>query len=444
MHPVIPEFSLFKSLRSFTWHGAGNPLDAIALTQCLQACAESLEDLTVAVCSSCAMFFSSKAPPFVLTRLTRLKLIGANFGDHAAADVIRTLCIPSLQSLRLEACQAVSNLLERLMELDQTMAWTTLEIVQRHSGSRRSKAANRSVARAVPLVLEETPSLTQLFLSLHLIAKESWYQICHASRGLQELRQLSLHHHHRTIPTEQGPNFSHTIAWRLPVPVWLRSAARNGHLECLGIDGDPLKLVSGQPVISPTWHPSGKLTGLEQMEILGKLAPPSRCRLLHVRNGGPSGEHETLEATWPWEGRSSVPTHHQYPTPAMANCVDNLTPELEAFAAWAFGETGLPELRVLARGDFSHDGRFAASQVLLCRREPTAAHPRPFRHVAADDRALRNYVQSRMDFLEACPGESLFPSVHGYDHKDDGVAYHNISEDEGEGGDISELEDEDE
>jgi hypothetical protein len=37
------------------------------------------------------------------------------------------------------------------------------------------------------------------------------------------------------------------------------------------------------------------------------------------------------------------------------------------FADWAFGAEGLPDLQVLAWGDFSHEGRYARHNVLLCR-----------------------------------------------------------------------------
>jgi hypothetical protein len=40
---------------------------------------------------------------------------------------------------------------------------------------------------------------------------------------------------------------------------------------------------------------------------------------------------------------------------------------LKSFADWAFGPTGLPNLLVIAFGDFSQDGRFSGSHIFIFR-----------------------------------------------------------------------------
>jgi hypothetical protein len=47
--------------------------------------------------------------------------------------------------------------------------------------------------------------------------------------------------------------------------------------------------------------------------------------------------------------------------------LDKVDSALLQFALWAFSEDGLPDLQILAWGDFSHNGRWRACNALLCR-----------------------------------------------------------------------------
>ncbi|KKZ61360.1 hypothetical protein EMCG_04005 [[Emmonsia] crescens] len=95
------------------------------------------------------------------------------------------------------------------------------------------------------------------------------------------------------------------------------------------------------------------------------------------------------------------------------------------FVNWAFGRNGLPHLRILAYGDFSHQGRFKNSQLLFCRKGAAVSgvqagnwfgsryltHARAsqlsFRLMAEQDKELWRSLNLRPFDLGVCPTENL-------------------------------------
>lgn len=67
------------------------------------------------------------------------------------------------------------------------------------------------------------------------------------------------------------------------------------------------------------------------------------------------------------------------------------------FAEWAFSADGLPDLTVLAWGDFSHEGHFSQYNRLYCRSKTG------YRRLNASDISLWDLVNVNMDMLAACP-----------------------------------------
>jgi hypothetical protein len=94
-------------------------------------------------------------------------------------------------------------------------------------------------------------------------------------------------------------------------------------------------------------------------------------------------------------------------------------PDVLNFAHWAFGPDGLPELEILAYGDFSFQGR--QPNMLLCRSqdltenmtnespdtEAAKASNGLYRQVLKEDTRLWEIVQDHSEFLEACPEDYL-------------------------------------
>ena len=96
------------------------------------------------------------------------------------------------------------------------------------------------------------------------------------------------------------------------------------------------------------------------------MKPRSGIKLLHVRTSGAEKEDQG-------DGVSEsglelhVPSHIATKNANMAifqkmksnHHRSQKIPGLSALAMWAFGPYGLPNLKVLAYGDFSHHGRYA-------------------------------------------------------------------------------------
>ena len=82
--------------------------------------------------------------------------------------------------------------------------------------------------------------------------------------------------------------------------------------------------------------------------------------------------------------------------------------ELYTFVLWIFGDDHLPNLQVLAFGDFSYGNRYYERNILLCKQDPKEGGLN-FRVMGKEeicgfeDRGLLNF-----DFLSACSKVNLY------------------------------------
>lgn len=117
------------------------------------------------------------------------------------------------------------------------------------------------------------------------------------------------------------------------------------------------------------------------------LAPYSKdvsCRLLHLRAAGDS------LAKLDYEGHVE-------------------RDEIDEFADWVFGPDGIPELLVLAYGDFAFREIHEHHNVLYCRNDVVqgGGHVPNFKPLEPTNEALWDWVQGNMDALSACAYKSL-------------------------------------
>jgi hypothetical protein len=103
---------------------------------------------------------------------------------------------------------------------------------------------------------------------------------------------------------------------------------------------------------------------------------------------------------------------------AMPSAPQNLL----SVAQWSFGPTGLPDLKVLAYGDFSYNGRYVWQNWLFCRSQyglelaeqdcnldlaATLKLNFTFGEVAKSDWELQELIDSHSEMLEACPEDTI-------------------------------------
>jgi hypothetical protein len=85
-----------------------------------------------------------------------------------------------------------------------------------------------------------------------------------------------------------------------------------------------------------------------------------------------------------------------------------LTAEVLNFAEWAFSPDGLPDLKILAYGDFSNEGRWAKYNMLLCRdQSPLEQMGSKFRVLIDLDTFYWDLIDDNMDMLAACPADPI-------------------------------------
>ena len=102
----------------------------------------------------------------------------------------------------------------------------------------------------------------------------------------------------------------------------------------------------------------------------------------------------------------NVPPYSGIPTPYI---IYGRVHALRELADWAFGLSGLPELRVLTCSDPSHFDRQDGSNELYCRDENfKSLTTSSFRELRDNDFVLQDLLKCHRDMLTACAYD-LFP-----------------------------------
>ena len=83
--------------------------------------------------------------------------------------------------------------------------------------------------------------------------------------------------------------------------------------------------------------------------------------------------------------------------------------DLFEFVEWAFGASGLPELEVVAFGDFCYNGRYRDSNILFGRRRKPGSRKWGVFDIAQLHETTT--VADPLDFLTACPADRLILPV---------------------------------
>lgn len=172
-----------------------------------------------------------------------------------------------------------------------------------------------------------------------------------------------------------------------------------------------------------------------QREVLEPFKRKDCLRILHIRQ---SGSDIGKFGSWAfgrggWDNvldPESQPTEYRqeflFADDRMLGCVLGLpgdtgrnvsvtvlNDEFRHFADWVFGEDGIASLEMIAYGDFSCQGRFAADCFML-RRGGTIdgqAHSYSFYFPESEvDPDLEELLSRHPGFLEACPTETLLGS----------------------------------
>ncbi|KAH1599219.1 hypothetical protein KXX34_007488 [Aspergillus fumigatus] len=118
------------------------------------------------------------------------------------------------------------------------------------------------------------------------------------------------------------------------------------------------------------------------------------CRLLHIRASGVVLERLANQSNW-----SSAPVYNfKYGDDPPYGSGDILR-----FAEWAFSVDGLPNLEILAWGDFSYGGRYSKFNVILGK----VGGDGGYRGLALSNVAHLDILENNMGMLAACPLDDI-------------------------------------
>ncbi|KAI2787058.1 hypothetical protein POX_f07413 [Penicillium oxalicum] len=171
----------------------------------------------------------------------------------------------------------------------------------------------------------------------------------------------------------------------------------------------------------------------------------SQLQLLHLRFSGPERLHLNLAqeirallleiqrassvgvcAPGSYFQGDNLDTHDPSRSTHIASLQSSALPHLAeakaflSFATWAFSPQGIPSLKALAFGDFSHEDRYEAQRFLIRRRDPskesqaTSEYPDFVPFEVADLDTWEGFLGDGARFLAACPGGGLMESPYDF------------------------------
>lgn len=153
----------------------------------------------------------------------------------------------------------------------------------------------------------------------------------------------------------------------------------------------------------------------KQQRLVSDFAPNGSLQVLHLRQSGKDLEYIPC---WANANENNEEIHDLSLEGIPEERLYRLGGPFKDLAQWAFGPDGIRSLRLLAYGDFSGDGRFQQSNLLLCRRDPPrgidflgmddASQQFCFREVRpGEDTELWELYEREKQLLAACPRDSL-------------------------------------
>ncbi|RDH21255.1 hypothetical protein M747DRAFT_223860, partial [Aspergillus niger ATCC 13496] len=353
----------FPDLRSLSWKGLNKYSDFECLKDCIRAHGNQLVSLTLDLVdwyrakdiwtdefrrqSDEAMpdnflvqrIMNPKAEDekMILQSLKYLDLSAISF-EIAAIDMPVLFNTESLRTLKLRKCIGSLKWLELVSSSGKLTELKSFELVLTNCGP-------INTMKTICNFIERAPKLEILCLMLR--RPINWESLINTICRCSSLTRLVMHG-----LADEGNQILGGEG--MPWPSGLERLLQDKQLACFGSSTPPSELAS-------------------QLQI---LQARSLCKLLHIR------------AT----GKAMVSMYY-------SNIRDPSFPPLEIykFAKWAFSADGLPNLTVLAWGDFSHEGHYSEHNDLLCRCGTG------YRRLNPSDISLWDLVNDNMDMLAACP-----------------------------------------
>ena len=437
-----------RNLRHLSWKQA-DCVDSYLLYDIIEANCRHLESLevgfegryalaprTLEYCLQSTCLFST-VPEDLYVRFDSLHTISlGNVSFKLAYSVLYpTFNFSQIRKLKLQNCRCVLELLRALRYTSRGINLKALECdYDEHTPPNQDESMfdPRTVGLDVPKVLESFRGLEQLYVrAMDFLVQSSertpWAILKHA----QTLKRLAYHYHDKLA---MGHNRDCPFFWQHR----LYQVFDNLRLEALGISIVPCDLVSYR---HKPHTPHIQFAKPQQRTRIAKTQTATTLKLLHLRITGPYHTPRNLLRKLKIAGlrKECVPMSLRRPKRryipddcslpmylALRMSLDQAErqmkkllnmKELLNFVKWAFGPDGLPNLTILAYGDFSCNQRHGWSQLVFVRYPrpkipiPSAQEDNigvfgpslPFRIMHPEDEYLWDEIDGAKELLEACP-----------------------------------------
>ncbi|KAL9091325.1 MAG: hypothetical protein Q9165_004959 [Trypethelium subeluteriae] len=382
-------------MRKLVWRGSGVP-ELFAVGALLRSSAEVLKEIEVDRVdpsideyrhspprSRLAYEFLKLVPgerSLLFPHLQKLSLSGFDLVS-ASTDIISAFNFSQLRSLKLRDCSKTDDLLSILASSSLPIRLTYFEFVYLEYYDAKDDLSYLARFLHSFRALKE---LHVLYPDLGKATDQLWPSILHHKQTLERL----LFHE---VGVQLNPQFS------MKEDRLVRALSEQDNFQCLGICCRPIYLVS-QGNNPEGWHDKTAQANrlMSKSAALAQFDPRPRCKLIHIRVTGwvPSRWMRHVEGRTSDEKFSAA------------------LPEALTFARWAFGHDGLPDLQIIAFGDFALQGR--RPNILLCREkyglrvsQSGFKSTSPFREVTEEEARSWSIIQENADFLSACPEDRL-------------------------------------
>ena len=322
-----------------------------------------------------------------LPNLKSLSLSEASF-KGPKDRVISGFNLASVDELRLIHCQFTDELLEHMTYSDVRPTATKVELTSRQVDHGQEDFHEIDI-------LAPFNHLEDVFLMIHA----DWVDDCYLSMILRHqdtVRRLVYHRQH--YDSEEESPYSNEYCDSSLDPKSSASFAnliRETRLESFGICAVPSML---------------------QIALRYDASEANSLKLLHLRFTGKAVQKPKFFDPDRHQREMSQSTYNYSAVGVKffpgGDWQDEEERDMKAFADWAFGPHGFPNLTVLASGDFSRGKRFATSRTLWCRNTGNSRNESAWRTVKQSDIIENDLIHTNMDMLSACPLTPLFYRYH--------------------------------
>ncbi|MCJ1358475.1 MAG: hypothetical protein MMC33_008475 [Icmadophila ericetorum] len=416
------DLSEFKNLKSISWKLLLYAQNNIQLSACLKANAGHLQSLTIDLgdwdeAMSAWMLdqrnqedLSDETDNFFAKRILGLSphqdnvifpsLATVSFSSISFVNfeqaMFRAVNITGLHTLKLWNCERVESLLSVIIAANEPLRLKVFELVQ--DSDRTSDYMGDPSSRILPTFLERFTGLEDLYLLLN--DDEYWTAWSDIARGISHhkdsLKRLALHE--RFLNENEYSDQCHSVC-DMDIALCAPEA------EILEIE-----IQDYQRQRQESWYLEDSEDGDVDVDTLN-----GHDRLAALSFGRRMISILLQDTPCPLSSKNDK----------AVSLPGSIHTDMQCLAQWAFGPHGLPDLQILAFGDFSHKGRYKDHTALLCRDE--AAIKRmvskrkglrsdgkmsewTYRHLREDDMELQELLRRNMSALEACAVDGIFTS----------------------------------